>query len=171
MYYLLLIIILIIVLTMAIAAKSFAPWVPTWNKDLTRIFDLAELKQGQIFYDLGCGNGKVVVYANKNFKVKAIGLEIAIPLYLICKIRQIFNWNKHLEFKYKNLFSEDLTKADVVFIFGTPKTINLKLKDKLEKELKKGAKVISYVFDINDWQPSKISKEKNDQIPIYLYQR
>jgi len=171
MLYLILALIILIILTMAVAGKSLAPWVPSWTKDLPRIFKLADLKPGQIFYDLGCGNGKVVVYANKHFKAKAIGLEIGLPLYLVCKIKQLFNWDKNLQFKYKNLFSEDLSQADVVFVFGMPNTIKDKLKAKLEKELKKGAKVVSYVFAVKGWEPVKISKDENKQIPIYLYQR
>jgi SAM-dependent methyltransferase len=171
MWYVFLAIIILIILTMAIAGKSLAPWVPSWSKDLPRIFELANIRPGQVFYDLGCGNGKTVLYANKKFQAKAIGLEIALPLYFVCKIRQVFNWDKRLIFKYKNLFKEDLSQADVIFIFGMPKTIKDKLKSKLEKELKAGAKVISYVFAVNGWEPVMISKDNNDQIPIYLYQR
>ncbi|MFH1582800.1 MAG: class I SAM-dependent methyltransferase, partial [Candidatus Falkowbacteria bacterium] len=58
---------------------SFAPWVPSRSRDLKRTFKLADLRPGQIFYDLGCGNGKVAIYAANNFKVKAVGLEISLP--------------------------------------------------------------------------------------------
>ena len=170
-FYIILITGILVVLTMALAGKSLAPWVPSWSKDLPRIFELVDLQPGQVFYDLGCGNGKTVLYANKKYKAKAIGLEIALPLYLVCKVRQLFNWDKDLKFKYKNLFKEDLSKADVVFVFGMPDTIKHKLKNKLEKNLKKGAKVISYVFAVKGWEPVKISKDENKQIPIYLYQR
>ncbi len=80
-------IIVICLLTIAISVKSFAPWVPCRSKDLKRIFNLADLKPKEVFYDLGCGNGKTVIYANKNFQAKSIGIELALPLFLICKIR------------------------------------------------------------------------------------
>ena len=163
--------IVVSLLTIAVACVSFAPWVPMRNKDLKRIFKLADLKQGEIFYDLGCGTGKVIMYANKNFKAKTIGVELALPLFLICKIRWIFNGDKNLFFKFGNLFKEDLRKADAVYIYGMPHTIKNKLREKLEKELKPGARVISYVFSIDGWQPATVDKPSNKDVSIYLYKR
>lgn len=161
-------VLLFLLSTVALAGASFAPWVPARKADLSRIFQLANLKAGETFYDLGCGNGRLVVYAAKNFQAKAIGLEIALPLYLICKWRQIFN--KNTIFKYKNLFTEDLSKADVIYFFGTPRRIEQKLKAKLERETKNGARIISYVFPIMGWTPNKVDKVDN-AVPIYLYIR
>lgn len=166
----LLIVVSIVILSVALAGLSFAPWVPAWKKDLPRIFKLAELKPGQIFYDLGCGNGQVVLSANKNFKAKAIGLEISLPMYLVCKIRQLFNWNRNLIFKLKNLYKEDLSQADVVYFFGMPDKVE-KLRAKLEKELKPGSRVISYVFPVVGWQEIAKDKPNPKDIAIYLYQR
>ena len=73
-------ILLLVLSTVAVAGVSFAPWVPTKKSDFARIFQLANLKAGETFYDLGCGNGQLVIYAVKNFQAKAIGLEIALPL-------------------------------------------------------------------------------------------
>jgi SAM-dependent methyltransferase len=157
--------------SLALAAASLAPWVPTWKKDLPRIFKLANLNPGEIFYDLGCGNGKVVFYAAKNFPIKAIGIELAFPLYLTCKLRQLFNYKKNLKFWNKDIFKVDLSPADVIYIFGTPKPIQQRLKQKLEKELKPGARIISYAFPFNEWQPKIIDKPSDKDINIYLYQR
>jgi len=165
---LILILFFVFILTFAYAGISFAPWVPVWKKDLPRIFKLAELKPGQVFYDLGCGNGKVVLYANKKFKAKAIGLEISLFLYFVCKIRQIFNYNQNLVFKFKDLYREDLSQADVVYFFGTPDKVQ-KLKAKLERELKPGCRVISYVFPILGWQEIVKDKPNPTDIAIYLY--
>lgn len=155
--------------TVAIAGLSFAPWVPSKRTDLERIFKLANLKPGEIFYDLGCGTGKVAIYAANKYRAKAIGLEIALPFYLICKWRQIFN--PGATFKYKNLYKEDLSRADVIYFFGTPKTINEKLKAKLEKEAKPGTRIISYVFSINSWVPNIIDKPTERSVPVNLYIR
>lgn len=161
----------ILLISAALAGVSFAPWVPTWKKDLPRIFKLANLQPGEIFYELGCGNGKVVLYAYRNFQVKAIGLEISLPLYLVCKIRQLFNFSPRLSFKFKSLFREDLSKADVVYFFGMPKPLKQKLKQKLERELKPKTRVISYVFPIEGWQPDVVDKPAENEVPIYLYTR
>lgn len=150
-----------------------APWVPMRSRDLKRVFDLADLKDDEVFYDLGCGNGKVVLYAAKNFNVQSIGIEIGIPLYLTCILRKFFGGVKNAKFKYKSLFNEDISKADVVYIFGMTRTLKQKMVDKLLSELKPGARIISYVFEIDGLTPSQISTDLsgNKGLPIYLYIR
>lgn len=76
---LILVIALFILLPIALAWKAYAPWVPTKKTDIVRVFELADLKQGEIFYDLGCGDARMVMYASRNFGVKSLGLEIALP--------------------------------------------------------------------------------------------
>ena len=150
---------------------SFAPWVPSRSRDLARIFKLADLRSGQTFYDLGCGDGKVVFYAGSHYKVKAIGLEIAWPLFLICRLKQLlFRGRAKIDFKYKNLYKENLSSADVVYFFGIPKSLNQKFFDKLKSELKPGTKIISYAFRLADWTPRLIDKPTANDLPIYLYQ-
>jgi cyclopropane fatty-acyl-phospholipid synthase-like methyltransferase len=149
---------------------SFAPWVPSRGRDLERIFKLADLRPGQTFYDLGCGDGKVVIYAANNYKVKAIGLEISLPLYLVCKLRQALNKQSNIEFKFKNLYKENLSSADAVYFFGMPHVLNEKFCSKLKRELKPGAKVVSYSFKLHDWQPKITDKPSEKDLPIYLYE-
>lgn len=149
---------------------SFAPWVPSRGRDLERIFKLADLKPGQTFYDLGCGNGRVVIYAANHYKVKAVGLEISLPLYLICKFRQLFNRSAALEFKFKNLHKENLAAADAVYFFGMPYVLNEKFSKKLKRELKAGAKIISYSFKLSDWPPKLIDRPSANDLPVYLYE-
>lgn len=149
---------------------SFAPWVPSRGRDLKRIFKLADLKPGQIFYDLGCGDGKIVIYAANNYKVKAIGLEISLPFYLICKLRQALNGQSDIEFKLKNLYKENLASADAVYFFGMPHTLNKNFCSKLKRELRPGAKIISYSFKLHDLEPKIIDKPGEKDLPIYLYE-
>lgn len=151
------------------ANLSLAPWVPMWSRDKKRVFALAGLKAGENFYDLGCGNGKIVVYAAKHFDVRATGIELAFPLYAACKLRQIFAGNRNIIFKFGDLFKEDLSGADVVYVYGMPKVLKNKLKEKLERELKPGARVVSYVFKIDGWQPAAVDKPDERSVPIYLY--
>jgi hypothetical protein len=149
---------------------SFAPWVPVLKKDYKRIFDLANLKPGEIFYDLGCGDGRIVGYASSHFSGVAIGVELQFPLFVVCKIRQLLLRNKNLFFKNKNLFDEDLSKADVVYVFGIPRTLAHKVKEKFQKELKPGARVISYLFSIEGFVPESVSRPLKSDNSIYVYQ-
>lgn len=148
---------------------SFAPWVPSRGRDLDRIFKLVDLKPGQVFYDLGCGNGKVVIYAAEHYKVKAVGLEISLPFYLICQLRKFFNRGVALEFKFKNLYKENLAAADAVYFFGMPYNLEEKFCRKLKLELKPGARIISYAFKLADWPPKLIDRPGADDLPVYLY--
>jgi len=165
----LIIFIILLLSTFAFAGYSFAPWVPVRKKDLERISKLANFKPNDTFYELGCGDGRVIFYIAKNFPIKAVGLEIAFPLYLICKLRQFISGQKNINIKYKSLFKENLSQADVIYFFGIPKNIKNKLKQKLELEAKAGARIISYVFPIEGWQPLAVDKPSSKQVAIYLY--
>jgi len=153
----------------AIGYFSFAPFVPTKKRDLKRVFELANLKEGELVYELGSGDGRFLFEAVKKYKVKGVGVEILFHLYLWCLIKRFFfKDKKNIQFKWGNLYEEDISKADVIYFWGMPKTIEKKLKKKLEKEAKKGCKIISYVFEIPGWKPEKVSWPKGE-VPIYLY--
>lgn len=151
---------------------SIAPWVPCRKKDLERINRLADLKPGQVFCELGCGDGRVSRYiAKKNPESKVIGIELSIPVFIFTKIISIFNNPSNLKIKFGDAFKEDLSKVDVVYTFALVKSINGKLKNKFEKEMKKGAKVLSYVFSIKDWKGKQIvNKPDKKSLSIYIYE-
>jgi len=138
--------------TFAYAGLRAAPWFPTWSKDLDRFLKLADIKPGQKFYDLGCGDGKLVFAAAKA-GAQATGFEISLLPYLIAKARSFFIENS--EIKFRDFWNADLSKADIIYLFLTPK-VNPKAKLKLEKELKKGSRVVTYTWPIEGWQPAKI---------------
>ena len=171
MYFIIWLIFLVFIFSLALAGWSFAPWVPAFKKDLPRIANLADLKPDQKFYELGSGTGRICFYINKVSGSQAIGLEIGLPLFLISKLKQVLARNKNVKFKYRNLFKQNLSDADVVYLFGIPRTIKDKLRQKLENDLKPGAKVISYAFPIEDWQPEIIDKPGAKDVSIYLYVR
>ena len=118
---------------------------PTWKKDLDRFLKLADIKPGQVVYDLGCGDGVVVMAAAKK-GAKAIGLEVSILPFLMACVRKIFT-RSQAQIKFRDFWLVDLSEADVVYFFLIPR-IYEQLKHKLEKELKPGAKVIAYVWPV-----------------------
>ncbi len=163
----LLILILIVVITTVYSLVRGIGWVPTWKKDLNRFLKLADIKPGQTVYDLGCGDG-IVVMAAAQKGAKATGLEVAILPFVGALLRKILTRSK-AQIKFRDFWLVDLSEADVVYFFLIPRIYD-KLKDKLERELKPGAKVIAYVWPIDSWQPALIDKPE-DRPAMYLYIR
>lgn len=148
-----------------------APWIPVWRKDLKRLLDLADIKPGETLYDLGAGDGRIVIMAAKEYNAKAVGYEIASLPYFFAYIKiLVLGLRGKAKFKYRNFFKEDLSGADVIVTFLTPPAME-KLKPKFEKELKPGARVVSYAFSIKGWEPKQKSKPDKKTTAIYLYQR
>jgi len=144
-----------------------APWVPTGSRDIKRFLKLAEIKPGWKFYDLGCGDGRLVVAAAKQGAV-AEGFEISLLPYLLSKIRLLFRKNINVKVRYKDFWHSHLGDADIVYFYLMPK-VYPKLRQKFESELKKGTKVISYVWPIDGWRPVFVDVAKG-RPNLYLYQ-
>lgn len=151
-----------------LAHWSLAPWVPARRRDIKRIIDLAGLTSGQVFYELGCGDGSVTLAAGKVAGVKAVGLEINWFLYLVCRWRQLWHQDRDLIFKCCNFYKEDLSAADVVYFYGLVNKNNA-VRDKLIKELRPGTKIISYQFSVPNWTPVLVSRPDKKDRSIYLY--
>lgn len=159
-----------VLVTTAISSGSLAPWVPARKKDLARISRLAKIRPGEIFYDLGAGDGRVAFYAARHSAGRIIGVELSLLFYLICLLKLALSGIKNLSFKFKDIYGEDLSGADAVFIFpASRRALKGRLQKKLKQELKPGARVITYVFPIEDWKPAITDKPDKKDIAIYLY--
>lgn len=173
MSYLILIIFLLVIffilINFAWAGISAAPWLPSKRKDRQRILDLADVQKGDIIYDLGSGDGQWLYYFAKNSLAKEIrGFEISLVMYLISWIKKLFNSYPQVKVDFKSLYKADFNKADVILCFLTPRAMK-NLVPKLQREMKKGARLISYAFSLPQKNPEIINKTKKDDIPIYLY--
>jgi len=166
MYIFILVILFIILLTFFYSVIRAISWVPMWSKDLERFLKLADIQPGKKVYDLGCGDGKLLFAAAK-YGAKAEGFEISFLPYVIAKVRQLFDKNK-VTIKFRDFWLVNLKDADVVFFFLIPR-IYPKLKEKLQRELKPGTKVIAYVWPFKDWEPEKVDKvEKRPTMYMYV---
>lgn len=163
--HILLIIILLILLTSAYAGWKGAPWVPTWSKDINRIIKLADIKPGEKFIDLGCGDGRLAQAAAKK-GARAVGYEISLLPFLAAKIRQILARESY-KIYFKNFWEADLSEADIVYVFLMEK-IYPRLENKLKKELRPGTKVITYVWPLPNWKVATYD-EKEGQPKLYLH--
>ncbi|MFA5127094.1 MAG: SAM-dependent methyltransferase [Patescibacteria group bacterium] len=162
-----LIFILAIAVTTTYALFSGIGWVPTRQADIDRFLRLADVGSKEKVYDLGCGDGRLVISASK-LGAEAIGLEISILLYIGAVLRKFFSGSK-AKIKFGDFWRVDLRQADVVYLFLIPRVYS-RLKNKLEKELKPGAKVVVLVWPIPGWQPSVVDKIIG-RPTLYLYVR
>ena len=140
-------------------------WLPTKRADYDRIAKLSQLKPGMIFYDIGSGSADMLFYFSKKYNVNCVGIEIAIFWYLYSKIKSLFY--KNIKIKYGNFYKHDLSSADVVYVFLLPKNYS-KIKNKIDKDLKKGAKLILSSWPFENSKPVDVSRE-GDSMPYYLY--
>ena len=134
---------------------------------------LGELKPGETLVDLGCGKGNLLFIAAEEFKARAIGVEI--QSYLVKDLKNKIN-SQQYENKIRviegDLLDQDISSADLITLYLYPSTIE-KLRTKLDVDLKPGTRVVSLIYKIDGWKPSK---EKNVEYAgidnkIYLYKK
>lgn len=167
LFTLVIIILLALMLPTLYAANIGAPWVATYKKALKPIFKMADLKQGQLIYDLGSGTGHILIKAAKDYQAKAVGFELSPPLYLFSKINIFLNRAKNTHIYFKNFYKQDISQADIIFCFLSARAM-CKLKNKFNQELKPGTKIISYIFEIPGWKARQIFTA-DSYGPVYLY--
>ncbi len=160
---------LLFIITATYASIKGAPWFPTNKKNVKRFLELAEIKEEEKLYDLGCGDGRII-FASAKKGAFVEGIEVSLFMYLLTSFKKLFQKEKkNIKVSYKDMWEKNIKDADVVYFFLMP-AIYSRLKEKLEKELKEGTKVIAYVWPIKGWEPVKISKKEGEP-NIYLYKR
>ena len=142
-----------------------APWLPTPKKRVRSMLEFAKVTSDDILYDLGSGDGRIIIMAAKEFGAQSIGIEVD-PLRLWWSRRSIrrHNLSQKVEVIRANFFKVSVEDATIVTLYQGYK-INKKIRDKLASELKPGARVVSYRFILEGWTPS----ETNEEESIYLY--
>jgi uncharacterized protein (TIGR03000 family) len=143
------------------------PYVPTPEKVVEAMLKMADVKEGDVVYDLGCGDGRIVITAVKQFKAKkGFGLDLnperVKDSYENAKKAGV---EKQVEFKQGDVLKlTDVSEANVVTLYLLPE-VNLKLMPMLKKTLKPGSRVVSHDFDMGeDWKPEKSQKIEVDGI-------
>ena len=142
-------------------------YVQTELDAVARMLKLAEVTSKDIIYDLGCGDGRFVVMAARQFGARGVGIDIdAERIKEARDLAQRADVAGRVRFIKEDLFSTDISGATVVTLYLAPQ-LNLRLRPKLIKELKPGARIVSYAFDMGDWKPEK--SETAGSTPIYLW--
>ncbi|HEY3441142.1 MAG TPA: class I SAM-dependent methyltransferase [Paludibaculum sp.] len=155
-----------------IQAQKLAPYVTSPQPIVEKMLEVARLKSGETIYDLGCGDGRILFSAVKNFGAKAVGVEISPTL---AKRAQQTLESQGMQDQVKviqaDMMSVDVSGANVVSLYLMTDA-NEALRPKLERELKAGARVVSLEFKIKGW---KAAREETVQVhnhpyKIYLYE-
>ncbi|NQT83274.1 methyltransferase domain-containing protein [bacterium] len=134
-------------------------YVPTPHEVVKKMLEMAEIKKGDVVYDLGCGDGRIVVAAAKKYKVKAVGFDIDPKRIKESLANVKSNKVEHLvTIKKADIFTLDLREATVVTLYLLPQ-LNVRLMPQLKK-LKPGSRIVSHAFDMRGAKPVQVYKVK-----------
>lgn len=135
-----------------------APEYPTPEPVIDQMLTIAQLKAGETVYDLGCGEGRIVIEAAQHFKAHAVGIEIRRDAYeRAAKKVTALNLTDQVRIIQGNMLNYDLSPADVVTLYLLT-SANERLKPILKKELKPTARVVSHDFEIKGWKAAAVDK-------------
>ena len=141
------------------------PSKPTNPDRVRNALKLVNLQPHEILYDLGAGDGRVLLIATKEFSAKAVGVEVGPVQCALIWLRVIAGGlSSKIQIRWGNFFKTDLSKADVVYIYATSTEV-AKLAPYLEKQIKPGSRVVSISADFPEWEPSTF--DDHDLIFVY----
>lgn len=170
LYFIVVLGVLIFYLSLLFSNWSEAPFVPTGKRDLKEILDAAQIQSGEVVYDLGSGDGRVVRAAARR-GAHAVGYEKSYVLVFLSRLITYFSDTRSRAiFKRTNYLNESFSSADVIFCYLMPKAME-NLQEKFEIELKPGARIISRAFKVPGWIPVRRLKFTRRSPPVYIYTR
>jgi len=156
----------------AVWTAGEVPFVPTPMEVVDRMLELAEVKKGDVVYDMGSGDGRIIVRAAKKYGVRGVGIEIDPDL--VRRSRELA-WREkvdHLvEFREQDALTVDVSAATVVTLYMLPE-FNAKLRPILWKQLRPGSRVVSHDFPIEGWTPIRVERMRGELLHdhrIYLW--
>jgi len=145
------------------AETLIAPYVPTPFSVARRMLSLIDLKPGELLFDLGCGDGRIVLIAAQEFGARAIGVELQERLWVLATSRiERLGLGDRVKVLRKDLLEVDLSSADAVTLYLTP-IGNQRVQPKLEKELRPEARVVSHDYELLGWKPAIVEKFPEDR--------
>ena len=151
---------LITLLWILIPALYGLPPVPTKPERIRKALELANLRPNETLYDLGAGDGRVLLIAARDFGAKAVGIEIGPIQCALIWLRAVASgFGSKIQIRWENFYKANLSDADVVFVYATSKEV-VKLAPHLERQLKRGARVVSISADFPEWEPQEFDNQK-----------
>jgi cyclopropane fatty-acyl-phospholipid synthase-like methyltransferase len=139
------------------------PFVPTPIEVVDKMLELAEIKKGDVLYDLGSGDGRIVIRAAKKYGIRAVGIEMdRLLLDKARKDAKSAGVSHLVQFRAEDAMKTDLSKATVVTLYMLP-WFNEAMKPSFKKYLKTGARIVAHDFGIAGWDPDKTVKLPNPE--------
>ena len=172
---------LLLLLSCAVTAQhtdteKLAPYYPTPETIVMKMLQLGGLKAGEKVYDLGSGDGRIVILAAQKFHADAVGVELDKDLckQSADKIRKL-GLEKNAHIVNGDLLVQNYSSADLVTVYLLPDSINNKVQPLLDKQLKTGARVVAHDFEFRNWTPEKVETIADDgegrSHTLYLYRK
>ena len=155
--------------------EKLAPYYPTPEAIVEKMLQLGGAKKGEKVFDLGSGDGRIVIIAAEKFAMNAVGVEFDKDLYSQSseKIRRM-GLSERAKIIHGDLLQQDYSSADLITVYLLP-VANDKLRPILEKQLKKGARVVAHDFEVGGWRADKTEVVEDDgegrSHTLYLYKR
>ena len=138
---------------------SIAPFVQTPLEVAKKMLDISQIRPGEVLYDLGCGDGRLIILAAKEIGAKATGIELREDLIERARTEiKRLNLEDKVNVIQGNFFDVPISDADVVTLYLTS-SANERLRPKLEAELKNGVRVVSHDFKVPGWKPNAVYNE------------
>ena len=142
--------------SVAVWTDGEVPFVRSTPEVIDRMLELARVKPGDVVYDIGSGDGAIIIQAAKRYGVHGVGIEIDEDLVLRARNNALKEKVDQLvEFRAQDAFTVDVSPATVVTLYMLPE-FNAKLRPILERQLKPGTRVVSHDYPIEGWQPDRV---------------
>jgi SAM-dependent methyltransferase len=144
---------------------------PTPIEVVHAMLRLAKVNAGDVVYDLGCGDGRIVITAVRDFGARGVCVDIdPVRIAESRENARQANVVDRIRFLNEDLFATDVGDATVVTLFLSP-ALNLKVRPKLRRELKRGTRIVSHWHHMGDWKPQETLRVRGDgqESPIYLW--
>jgi protein-L-isoaspartate O-methyltransferase len=156
--------------------EKLAPYYPTPETIVEKMLQLGGLKAGEKVYDLGSGDGRIVIMAAQKFHANAVGVELDKDLVKRSGDRILkLGLDKNAHIVGGDLLKQNYSSADLVTVYLLPDAVNNKVQPLLDKQLKKGARIVAKDFDFRNWTPEKVENIADDgegrSHTLYLYRK
>jgi 16S rRNA G966 N2-methylase RsmD len=155
--------------------EKLAPYYPTPETIVMKMLQIGGLKAGEKMFDLGSGDGRIVIMAAEKFHADAVGIELDKDLFKQSMDRiQMLKLQKTARIINGDILQQDYSSADMITVYLLPIS-NDKVRPILDKQLKKGTRIVSHDFEFKDWKPEKVEPVDDDgegrSHMIYLYRK